>query len=290
MRRRKIGRLSKFELQKIWRLSTSFLRVLPDFILPGAPKCATSSLYEWLTQHPMVRRASCKEPTNFIHYPTSELRLRMHFPFRFGRRFLTGEASVEYFTHPHAAEHIHAIVPHVRLIFVLRNPIERAWSDYCMFVKFRAEREDFDTVIRRSMQWFAYPEIQPLLDSALKNAFSPVRYLASGLYADVLSRWFRYFPREQCLVVFQEDLLEDPRLVQSKILQHLQLPFFTSPEPFPHERKGKRLGSMQSATYELLANFYKEPDDRLEALLGMQLPWRKKISPPSSLPLRYSSH
>lgn len=264
----------RFELQKVWRLGTAFLRARPDFILPGAPKCATSSLYDWLTLHPMVRRASRKEPTNFIHYPTSELRSRMHFPTRFGSRFLTGEASVEYFTHPQAAQNIRAIVPEVRLIFVLRDPIERAWSDYRMFVKCKTETEDFEVVIERSIQWLANPEVRPLVDSALKNSFSPVRYVANGLYADVLSRWFQYFSRQQCIVVFQEDLLMKPRFVQTQLLRHLGLPLISS-IPLPHSRRGDSLGSMQPKARELLANFYREPDDRLEDLLGVKLPWRR---------------
>ncbi len=266
----------KLELQKAWRLGTSFFRARPDFLLPGAPKCATSSLYDWLSLHPMVRRASRKEPANFIHYPTSELRSRMHFPPRipWSSPFITGEASVEYFSHPHAAKHIRDIFPQVRLLFMLRDPVQRAWSDYCMFIHSNVETEDFNLVIERSVRWFADPDTKPLVSSALKNTFSPVRYLANGLYAEVLSRWFQYFSPKQCLIVFQEDLLARPEFVQAQVLRHLQLPL-TYSSPFPYARKGCSQETMRPETRALLKHFYREPNERLEDLLHMKLPWCK---------------
>lgn len=222
----------------------------------------------------MVRRAVRKEPTNFIHYPTSELRSRMNFPPRIGLgpRFLTGEASVEYFSHPYAAENIHAILPDVRLIFVLRDPIQRAWSDYCMFVAAHVETESFDVIIERSVHWLTTPHIKPLVSSALKNAFNPVRYLVNGLYAEILLRWFQYFSKEQCVIVFQEDMAQRPQFVQERVLQHLQLPS-TYVAPFPQARKGNGREVMRPETRELLMHFYKEPNRQLEDFLGIKLPW-----------------
>jgi hypothetical protein len=195
----------------------------------------------------------------------------------FGPRFLTGEASVEYFTHPDAARNISLIVSDVRLIFVLRNPIERAWSDFRMFVESKMETEDFATVVQRSIRWLRDPALAPLISSSLKNSFGPVRYLANGLYADVLSRWFQYFSREQCIIVFQEDLCTKLESVQAAILRHLGLPFIRS-IPFPHARKGGIRESLKPEVYQLLADFYRDPDDQLEDLLKMKLPWRQNIS------------
>ncbi|PWU09406.1 MAG: hypothetical protein C5B47_03420 [Verrucomicrobia bacterium] len=266
----------KSELKKAWRLGTAFLRARPDFILPGAPKCATSSLYDWLGMHPLVRRGVRKEPANFIHYPTSELRSRMNFPLLpplTRVRFLTGEASVEYFSHPHAAENIQAILPDVRLIFLLRDPVQRAWSDYRMFVESKAETEEFETIVDSSARWLKNPDAKPLVNAALKNAFNPVRYLANGLYAEILARWFQFFSREQCIILFQEDFLIRPKFVQERVLRHLRLPL-THPAPFPHARKGHFPEKMRPETQAFLKDFYREPDDRLEDFLGIQLPWR----------------
>ena len=90
------------ELSKAWCLGTAPLRALPDFLIPGAPKCATSSVYDLIALHPEVRRSWRKEPTNFVHYGKSALHARMNHPLRLGR-FLCGDASVEYFFHPEAA-------------------------------------------------------------------------------------------------------------------------------------------------------------------------------------------
>ena len=69
----------KAELIKAWRLGTAPFRTLPDFILPGAPKCGTSTMYDCIAAHPQVQRATRKEPTNFIHYPTTKI-CDDHFP------------------------------------------------------------------------------------------------------------------------------------------------------------------------------------------------------------------
>jgi hypothetical protein len=101
-----------------------------------------------------------------------------------------------------------------------------------------------------------------------------VRYLANGLYAKILARWFRYFPRKQCIILFREDFLTRPKFVQECVLRHLQLPL-THSAPFPHSRKGNSQDKMRPETQALLTDFYREPDDQLENLLGIQLPWRK---------------
>jgi hypothetical protein len=259
------------ELTKAWRLLTSPLRRLPDFILPGAPKCGTSSLYDAILLHPGTRRASRKEPTNFIHYPTSELRCRMHFPFRPGT-FLTGEASVEYFIHPEAPARIRAILPDVKLIFLFRDPVKRAWSDYQMFRKSGHEKETFDTVVLRSMGWLSDPSLDPLVQAAARQSFSPVRYLLNGMYHRIIQNWLAVFPRESCLFLIGEDFYRDGPGVTARAWEFLGLPPVAFPST-PHAREGGYSETMLPETFRQLSAFFEPQNRALEEFLGCKLPW-----------------
>ncbi len=266
------------ELRRAVRLITAPLRVLPDFVIAGAPKCGTSTLYDWLATHPKVRRGSRKEPTNFIHYPGSRLRSAMHYPFACQRAlaggFLVGDGSVEYFAHPDGPRNVRDIVPEARLIFLLREPIRRAWSDYQMFRKHGDETGDFSVIVRRAMRWLRDDEATSLVESASRPAFNPVRYVQCGLYAQMLERWFSEYPRDQCLVLFSEEFFADPDAGMRLVLAHLGLPLAELPTPAV-ARSGGYDELMSPETAEALAHFYRPENDRLAALLGRELPWGK---------------
>ncbi len=261
------------ELTKAWRLLTAPLRRLPDFILPGAPKCGTSSLYDAIMLHPGTRRAARKEPTNFIHYPTSELRSRMHFPFRAGT-FLTGEASVEYFIHPETPFRIRAVLPDVKLIFLFRDPVKRAWSDYQMFRRSGHEKEDFDTVTARCMDWLSDPSLDPLVQTAARLSFSPVRYLLNGMYHRVLQNWLTVFPRENCLFLISEDFYRNGPEVTARVWDFLGLPPVELPAT-PHAREGGYSETISPETLRRLGAFFEPQNQALERFLGRTLPWSR---------------
>lgn len=264
------------EAEKAWRLATAPLRCLPDFIIPGAPKCGSSTLYNCVALHPRVRRSSRKEPTNFIDHPHSELRSRMHFPLRVGhggpRRFLTGEASVNYFLHPDAPRTIRRFVPGARLIFILRDPVARAWSDFQMCVDNGIEPEPFKVVIRRSLAWVRDASLDPLLEACSRTAASPVRYITTGLYARQLARWFEVFPREQCLVVIAEDFFADPASITRRVWHHLDLE--DAPlHDVPSGRIGKYSTGMPADLEHELRAFFAPENARLAELLGQRVAW-----------------
>src|SRR5260221_5257590 len=117
-------------------------RLLPDFIIIGAAKAGTTSLYGWLSGHPYVSPASTKE-VHFFDYNFFRGKdwYRTHFPLErdraafaqeHGRPFLTGEASPSYVSHYWAPRRIAAMLPDVKLIMLLRNPVDRAYSQFRM--------------------------------------------------------------------------------------------------------------------------------------------------------------
>jgi len=262
------------EIHKAWRLATAPWRAMPSWVLVGAPKCGTSTLYDYLVDHPDCRRGIRKEPTNFLHYPGSRLRSAMNFPIRYPGKFLVGDGSVEYFTHPDGPQNLHAVIPDARLIFVFRDPVERAWSDFRMFRKDGREREDFDVVVRRATAWVADPTLAPLIEAAAKQAYNPVRYVLCGMYARYLERWLEVFPREQCLFLMSEEFFADPvgtALIARKHVGLSEAPIRT----LSIARDGGRRDDMPPSARECLSAFYTAENERLAFLLGRKLPWMR---------------
>ena len=259
------------EATKIWRLATAPLRRLPDFLIPGAPKCGTSSLFDLIMLHPQARRGLRKEPTNFIHYPTSVLRSRMNQPLGLGR-FLCGDGSVEYFFHPDAPANAAAIVPNAKLIFLLRDPVERAWSEYRMFVKSGHERADFTASIQKAVQWLSNPDLQPLVESASRNSFNPVRYVRCGMYVQLLEAWEKSFSKNNTLVLFAEDFFSSPSETAKQVYSFLGLRPHVS-NSWPHARDGDSKEQPPREAMQILREFYRPHNEHLSRMLGKQLPW-----------------
>jgi len=265
-----------------FRLMTGSVRMLPDYIIIGAQKCGTSSLYRYLNDHPLVAPAAGKEVHYFDwHYARGTRWYRAHFPTiaaremvraRTGRPLTTGEASPYYLFHPHAPGRIKALLPNVKLIALLRNPVERALSAYHHQVRAGSEPLPFGEAMDQEPARLA-PEVErlardPEYKSAAHRRFS---YLGRGLYADQLDAWFRLFPREQLLVLRSEDFFDQPAAVVGQVLQFLGLP--------PADMKGFRrfnagdYGTMDPAINARLTEYFAPHNERLYALLGRDLGW-----------------
>jgi hypothetical protein len=185
------------------------IRALPDFVVIGAQKSGTSSLYARLSSHPSVVPALRKELHFFDRAPAPLRRYRSFFPHqgaldraaaRTGRG-VTGEATPFYLFHPAVPARIHAVVPAARLVVLLREPVSRAISSY-----HHAVRRGFESrPIEAALDPAAAEVLPPATDVGwYDDVASPARrrgYLARGRYAEQLERWFAQFPREQFLVL-----------------------------------------------------------------------------------------
>ena len=175
----------------------------PDFIIIGATKSATTWLQRCLQQHPGIFM-----PAPELHYFS-----RVHdrgeawYQGQFAAARpdqLIGEKSNSYFDEPPAETRLKAHVPDARLIAQLRNPIERAYSDYCMLLR-RAE-------VGRDIERYLGA------DSPMKK-----RLLDSGLYYRHMSRYLDLFPREQLLVTLYDDMLARPATLLQAVGTHIGL-------------------------------------------------------------------
>ncbi|MCW4463441.1 sulfotransferase domain-containing protein [Sphingomonas sp. BT-65] len=177
---------------------------LPQLIVIGAAKAATT----WIAHQLRTRPDVCMpgpEPHYFSReFDRGEQWYRSLFA---GARpgQLVAEKSADYLAHAEAPARIAALLPSVRLIAQLRNPVERAYSDYCML--FRRGQVDGD------------------VDRHLDGARAPERrFLEDGLYGRHIQRFLDHFPQEQLEIILHDEIKRDPAAVTANLLRMLGLP------------------------------------------------------------------
>lgn len=262
--------------------ATVSLRPLPDFLIIGAQKAATTALYAYLRWHPGITGPSFKEVSFFDrHYARGPSWYRAHLPARprlwavkrrHGDWPLVGEASPSYLFHPQAAERVAALMPQAKLIAVLRNPVDRAFSHYQHEVALGREQLSFEDALEAEDERMR-GERERMADdpSYFSHAWWNYTYAARGKYAEQLERWFAAFPREQVFVLVSEELLREPAESYAGTLEFLGArPHDLSSFPRIFARD---YSEMSSATREGLEREFEEPNRRLAALLGRELPW-----------------
>ena len=167
---------------------------------------------------------------------------------------------------------MHAFDPALKLIVLVRDPVERAYSQYHMHVRFGYETGTFEEALAREDAILPGQldalAADPDDDSILINRVS---YVARGRYVDQLERWLTFFPREQLLVVVSEDLLADPATEMARVADFLEIPP-QSADSYPRLHVGE-YSPMSPETRESLARIFADDNRRLEALLGRTLRW-----------------
>jgi hypothetical protein len=252
--------------------ATAGLRPLPDFLIVGAQKAGTTALYAYLRWHPQVTGPSFKEVSFFDrHYAKGERWYRAHLPAR-RRDKLVGEASPSYLFHPLAPKRAARLVPDARLIALLRDPVDRAFSHYQHEVALGREPLSFEDAMDREDERMR-GELEHMLHDAtyFSHAWWNYTYLARGRYAEQLERWFASFPREQLLVLFTEELAADTPATYRGVLEFLRVDAIDLPSyPRIFEREYEQ---MPQATRGRVEAIFEEPNRRLAALLDRDLPW-----------------
>ena len=261
--------------------ATSFARPLPDFLIIGAQKAGTTALYAYLLRHPAIVGPSWKEVSFFDrHFARGAKWYRGQFPNalrlrlverRTGVAPIAGEASPSYLFHPFAPERVAALLPDVRLVALVRDPVDRAFSHYQHEVAFGREPLSFEQALDQEEERMR-GELERMRDPAyFSHAWWNYTYASRGLYAEQLERWLAVFPREQLLIVPSEDLLERPGETYSRVLEFLGAP--------PHELASyprifsREYSQMEPVTREALRERFAEPNRRLYELLGRDLAW-----------------
>ena len=235
---------------------------LPDFVIIGGKKCGTTFLYHLLTQHPLVERAAGKE-VHFFNRSFDEGIdwYRRCFPpprWTDGRRSISGEATPEYLTHPLAPERMAEVIPQARLIALLRNPVDRAYSDYQQVARKRRDA----------------PTLEEAIDhDSLYDARS--KFLLRSVYVDHLRRWSEFFSQEQMLVLKSEDFFEHPVGTLKVVHNFLELPDW-KPKVWElryKRNKGQYKQKIDPALRRHLQEYFEPHNKRLYDYLGADFGW-----------------
>ena len=271
----------------LYKRSTCHLRVLPDFLIIGAQKCGTTSLYRNLVKHPSIISAFIKEVHFFDngrnYFQRGAGWYKAHFPtflYKYYitciRRndFLTGEASPFYLFHPHAPRRISELLPGVKLIVLLRNPVDRAYSHYNHKVKRGRETLSFEDAVKMEGERLR-GEVDKIIkdDHYESRNYNCYAYLLRGIYVDQLKRVYTYFNKSQVLILKSEDFFKDSQVTMEKVLQFLGLPGWQ-----PRDFKKANVGSYQKmdpAIRSRLLNYFEPHNHRLYEYLGTNFGWEK---------------
>jgi hypothetical protein len=194
---------------------------LPDFLIAGETKCGSTTLWELLRRHPQVFLPARKEIHYFSSYSehTEVGRLERDglAPYRAlfagaGAAQRCGEATPSYLFDADACERIRDVLPHVRIVAILRDPAERTWSHYWHQVRQGRETLPFEAALEAEQRRISAGDV---------DARSHYSYLARGRYVESLDRYAQAFSREQLCVVLLEELRGDPRGALARLCAHL---------------------------------------------------------------------
>ncbi|PSF39486.1 sulfotransferase [Aphanothece hegewaldii CCALA 016] len=241
----------------------------PDFIIIGAAKCGTTSLYEYLSQHPQVILPHKKELNFFsVHYQQGIEWYLSHFPtLADNADFITGEATPAYFDYPNVPERIYNLFPHVKLIVLLRNPVERAISWHYHKVNTGYEKRSLEEVIK--VEFKKLQKIKSLTNIDYQTKRSS--FFIGSLYIYYIKQWLKIFPKEQLLILPSEDLYNQPQKILSQTLNFLEISNHSYSSYIIHNQ-----GSYPPIKEELkqfLNNFFKPYQEDLENCLNLKFSW-----------------
>lgn len=212
---------------------TAPLRMLPGFLIVGAQRCGTTSMYRALSTHPGVRKAVLHKGVHYfdMNYDRGIGWYRAHFPLAVTARgwtssgaALTFESSPYYLFHPLAAERIAADLPGVKLIVLVRDPVERAYSAYAHELARGFEIESFERAIELEAERLDGEADRVAAEPGyLSHSHQHHGYRARGEYAEQLGRLERLFGRDRIHVVDSGDFFAKPEPVYDAVLDFLGL-------------------------------------------------------------------
>jgi hypothetical protein len=274
--------LAGWVIRRSFRLLTARMRTLPDFVIIGGQRCGTTSLYNYLREHPLVLPAFMKE-THFFdrHYHKGVNWYRGFFPLSMQKQasqrtdqqsFVAGESTPSYLFLPHTPERLAGVIPRAQLIVLLRNPVERAYSHYHHEVSTGAESLSFEDALIRETKVLPGQAEKVWQDPAYQSfAYLHYSYLSRGIYVDQLERWTRPFSREQLLVLKSEDFYRDPEGTLEQVAEFLDLPPWRLRIYKQHNLA--RYAPMDESTRDRLVAYFKPHNERLYEFLGVNLGW-----------------
>jgi hypothetical protein len=186
---------------------------------------------------------------------------------------LSGESTAHYMFHPLAAERIARSLPCVKVIMLLRNPVDRAYSHYQMKLRRRQETLPFEAAVDAEPERLAREREKIMANSRyVSAAFSRYSYLLRGLYLEQVRRCQQFFGPDRLLVLESGEFFRQTADVYQRVLAFLGLPPFV-PRAFGNRFAGQYRDKMSAATRRRLVDYFAPHNAALYAHLGIQFDW-----------------
>jgi hypothetical protein len=254
--------------------------MLPSFVIVGAQRAGTTSLYKYLASHPDVGRVRLGKGVHYFdtNFDKPLSWYRAHFPLDvsrlpgWSRPTLVGEGAPYYMFHPECPRRIDATLPGVKIIAILRDPIERAHSQWVHETARGFETLAFDEALDAEAGRLAGAEAL-LLDPAGRHySHQHHSYVARGQYADQVDRLWDVFGRERVLFIPSTKLFAEPAAVYAEVLSFLGL----APHDASYEVHNARTYSkIEPKTESWLVERFAASNERLVSMLGSDFDFRR---------------
>ena len=265
----------KERIERVQHFLTADQRQLPGFLIIGAQKAGTSSLYHYLAQHPHLSPSYFKKEINFFEQRYGKKSLKWyqsHFELTKPGQ-LTFEASTNYLPFPWAPERITKQFPGIKVIVLLRNPIERAWSQHKHQIRSNEETLDFQGAIDRELSQMDKVETDLLSDpTGFSKFYRNYSYLRRGLYYQQIQNWLKFVKREQIYITTADDFFSDPEKICTEIFDFLGVePCELNVGKAYNQGDGK--SDIPEDTLEFLRGYFEPHNKKIYEFLGRDLGW-----------------
>jgi tetratricopeptide (TPR) repeat protein len=241
----------------------------PNFIIAGASKGGTSSLYNYLSYHPQLLLSHKKELDFFWQNFDYGINWYLaHFPtITDNDNWLTGEATPNYLRFPGVAQRIKAYCPQTKIIILLRNPVDRTISWHYHKINTGLTKGDLENAIAQEIQ-----QLETLSETELMaGGYRPIDNIFSSLYYYQLKAWMEYLPRKQFLILKSEDFYENTAAIMKQVFDFLGIPTQQL-----KEYSKVNVGSYKNADPAIrrkLSEYFKSYNQQLEELLNLEFNW-----------------
>jgi hypothetical protein len=260
---------------------TSSVRVLPDFIVIGAAKSGTTSLYEYFRNHSNLFGSYKKEIGFFDNnYNLGTEWYRTWFPTKSSmekrinnNKNLAYEVSPSYFQSPWCIKNMHETIPNPKLILVLRNPVDRTYSHYQHSTRRGIKTKiPFRDLLNRDLE--TYERIKNEDNGIINKEFLWNSYIGPSIYAKLIKEWLKYFSLDQLLIFSTEELKKNHRDVFSRIHDFLNIKDEEIDTVTKHNTGGDYT-PLDSDLRQKLINFFKPHNEELFNIINQKFDWDK---------------
>jgi hypothetical protein len=261
--------------------STSFMRVVPDFVIVGTSFCGKTLLYNNLVQHKFILNNLREESGYFLdthhkgfnwyksNFPT--YLFRIFFEVIHGKKSRVGETVnlPGYFVPKRVSEKLGK----PKIIAILRNPVDRAYARYLEEIRNGNETKSFEEVLEKEYDLIKNKEDEIIKSNSISDSRQLFLYRLEGIYVEYLIQWNQYFPKGDILVIRTEDLFSNPVQTANKCFEFLDL------EPIKElkqtgENYEKDASIMKEETRKKLLDYFKPHNEKLYQFLNIDLEWK----------------